>query len=182
MVSYIMGTARIASLPPWMRSKATSKAILCDLIYDAFVGLEHKLTCIWTSVCNDGFKTILLPLLHLSLSCINSFCTPMYVELLVNLCNMWLVCWIMYDLGCMLGIIRDPSWYSMDYRVYMGSSMIVRPLQWLALYLCSYKLVGSATAVLLKFERKIEFKCGSAIQIKRGNYKELRWKSCQNLD
>ena len=44
-----------------------------------------------TSVCGDGFKTILLPLLHLSLSCNNSFRTPMYVELLVNLCNMWLV-------------------------------------------------------------------------------------------
>ena len=34
----------------------------------------------------------------------------------------------MYDLGCMLAMNRDPSWYSMDYRVYMGSSMIVRPL------------------------------------------------------
>ena len=31
----------------------------------------------------------------------------------------------MYDLGCMLVINRDPSWYSMNYRVYMGSSMIV---------------------------------------------------------
>ena len=72
--------------------------------------------------------------------------TPMYVEVLVNLCNMWLVCWIMYDLGCMLGIIRDPSWYSMDYRVYMGTSMTVRSLRWLPLYLCSYKLVGSTIA------------------------------------
>ena len=60
------------------------------------------------SVCGDGFKTILLPLLHLSLSCNNSFRTLMYVELLVNLCNTLLVCWIMYDLGCMLGIIWDP--------------------------------------------------------------------------
>ena len=52
----------------------------------------------------------------------------------------------MYDLGCMLMVNRDPSWYSMDYRVYMGSSMIVRLLRRLPLYLCSYKLDGSVTA------------------------------------
>ena len=34
----------------------------------------------------------------------------------------------MYDLGCMLMVNRDPSWYSMDYRVYLGSSMTERPL------------------------------------------------------
>ena len=34
----------------------------------------------------------------------------------------------MYDLSCMLMVNRGPSWYSMDYRVYMGSSMTVRPL------------------------------------------------------
>ena len=136
MVLYTMGTTRIASLPPWTRSKAMGKALLCGLIYDVFVGLDHKLACIWTSVCDDCFKTILLPLLHLNLDCNDYFRTPMYVVLLVNLCNMWLVCWI----------IRDPSWYSMDYRVYMGSSMIVWSLWWLPLYSCSYKLVGSATA------------------------------------
>jgi hypothetical protein len=38
-------------------------------------------------------------------------------------CNMWHVCWIMYDLGCMLEMFWDPSWYSTDYRVYMGSSL-----------------------------------------------------------
>ena len=49
----------------------------------------------------------------------------------------------MYDLGCMFAINRDPLWYSIDYRVYMGSSMIVRLLRRLPLYLCSYKLDGS---------------------------------------
>ena len=34
----------------------------------------------------------------------------------------------MYDLGCMLAVNQDPSWYSTNYRVYMGSSMIVGPL------------------------------------------------------
>ena len=76
----------------------------------------------------------LLLLLHLNLVC-NNF----------N-CNMWHVCWIMYDLGCMLAMNRDPSWYSMDYWVYMGSSMIVWSFWWLPLYLCSYKLVGSIIA------------------------------------
>ena len=33
----------------------------------------------------------------------------------------------------------------MDYQVYMGSSMTMRSLRWLPLYLCSYKLVNSAT-------------------------------------
>ena len=54
-----------------------------------------------------------------------------FFQILVStgiLCNMWHVCWIMYDLGCMLMVNQDPSWYSMDYRVYMGSSMIVWPL------------------------------------------------------
>ena len=92
MVLYTMGTARIASLPPWMRSKAVGNALLCCLTYDAFDGLDHRLACISTSVCDDDFKTILLPLLHLNFGCNNSFRSPMFVELLVNLCNMWLVC------------------------------------------------------------------------------------------
>jgi len=45
-----------------------------------------------------------------------------------TLCNLWYVCWIMYDLGCMLTMNRDPLWYSTYYQVYMGSSMIVRLL------------------------------------------------------
>ena len=31
----------------------------------------------------------------------------MYVEVLENLCNMWLLCLIMYDLGCMLDYSRS---------------------------------------------------------------------------
>ena len=46
MALYTMGIARIASLTPWTRSKAAGKALLCGLIYDAFVGLDHKLSCI----------------------------------------------------------------------------------------------------------------------------------------
>ena len=54
----------------------------------------------------------------------------------------------MYDLGYMLAMNQDPLWYSMDYRVYMGSSMTVGSFRWLPLYLCSYKLVGSVTATI----------------------------------
>ena len=59
---------------------------------------------------------------------ITLFRTLMNELYLWTLCNIWHVCWIMYDLGCMWIVYRDPSWYSTDYRVYMGSSMIVRPL------------------------------------------------------
>ena len=43
------------------------------------------------------------------------------------ICELYVIC-DMYDLGCFWIIYWDPSWYSTDYRVYMGSSMIVRPL------------------------------------------------------
>ena len=61
-------------------------------------------------------------------------------------CNVWHVCWIMYDLDCMLMVNRDPSWYSTDYRVYMCSSMTVGPL---AGYHCTCALINGS--VLLYF-------------------------------
>ena len=53
-----------------------------------------------------------------------------------------LLCWIMYDLGCMQVGLKSFV-VSVNYQVYMGSSMTVWSLKWLLLYLCSYKLVGS---------------------------------------
>ena len=110
------------------------------LIYDAFVGCDHRLASIWIMVWDIGLKTTLLPLIvYLNLVC-NDFnltwCMAMY---LWTLCNMWHACWIMYDLGCMVAMNRDPSWYSTDYQVYMGSSMIVRPL---AGYHCTCALIN----------------------------------------
>ena len=55
----------------------------------------------------------------------------------------------MYDLGCMLMVNRDPSWYSTDYRIYMGLKYDSATTSGLPLYLCSYKLVGSATVMIL---------------------------------
>ena len=39
-------------------------------------------------------------------------------DMYVESCTILVVCWLN----------RDPLWYSMDYWVYMGSSMTVRPL------------------------------------------------------
>ena len=39
-------------------------------------------------------------------------------DMYVESCTILVVCWLN----------RDPSWYSTDYQVYMGSSMTVRPL------------------------------------------------------
>ena len=67
---------------------------------------------------------------------LNYLWTCITCGLYVESCTILVVCWI----------IRGPAWYSTDYRVYRGSSMMVRSLRWLLLYLCSYKLVGSTTA------------------------------------
>ena len=57
-----------------------------------------------------------------------------------NGCNMWLVMLNYYDLGCVQVGLKS-FMVLVDYRVYMGSSMMVWSLRWLLLYLCSYKLV-----------------------------------------
>ena len=150
MVLYTMGTSRIASLPPWTRSKAVGKALLCGLTYDAFVGLDHELACIWTSVCDDGLKlycfryyiwTWVVVTLFILWYMLKYLWTYVTCGLHVESCMILVVCWI----------IQDPSWYSTDYRVYMGRSMTVRSLRWLPLYLCSYKLVGSTTITWFHF-------------------------------
>jgi hypothetical protein len=67
----------------------------------------------------------------------------MYVELLAKTCGMYVEsCMILVGT---LVMIRDPSWYSTDYRAYMGSSMTVWLLRCLPLLLCSYNLVGCVT-------------------------------------
>ena len=142
MVLYTMGTARIASLPPWTRSKAIGKALLCCLMYDTFVGLDHKLACIRTSVGEDGFKNYIASTTVFELGIVITIfelrCMLRYLwayvtcGLYAESCRILVVCWI----------IRDLSWYSTDFRVYTGSSMTVRSFLWLTLYLYSYKLIG----------------------------------------
>ena len=96
------------------------------------------------SVC-DGLK--LLCFRYLWTRVVITMWTPMYEVLenyLWNGCNMWLVMLNHYDLGCMQVGLKSFV-VSVDYRVYMSSSMTIS-LQWLLLYLCSYKLAGSVTA------------------------------------
>ena len=99
------------------------------------------------SVC-DGLK--LLYFRYLWTCFVITMCTLMY-EVLVNYlwngCNMWLFMLNYYDLGCVQVGLKSFT-VSVDYRVYMDSSMTVWSLRWLLLYLCSYKLVGSITLSL----------------------------------
>jgi hypothetical protein len=63
----------------------------------------------------------------------------------MNVCNLWWRCLIMYDLGCMLVESRSFE-ISSDYRVYMGSSPLAWLPPWSLIHLNSYKLDGSVTA------------------------------------
>ena len=58
----------------------------------------------------------------------------------------------MYDLDCMLAMNQDPSWYSMDYRVYMGSSMTVRLLVGCH---CTYALINWVVMLQLALEQDL---------------------------
>ena len=148
----IMDIVRTASVPPWMRSRpgqGTSIYIsklwcFCGLWSQTGKYLNHGVRC-WFKNYFASATTLFETWVVITL--IILWCMTMY---LWTLCNMWHVCWIMYDLGCMLVINRDPWWYSTDYRVYMGSSMIVWLLCRLPLYLCSYKLDSSITFVILE--------------------------------
>ena len=86
---------------------------------------------------------------------ITLICTLMDELYLWTLCNMWYVCWIMYDLGCMLVESRPfavldglPDLYGLKYD---STSTCGLPL-----YLCSYKLVGSATKTSHKMMKQIQ--------------------------
>jgi hypothetical protein len=57
----------------------------------------------------------------------------------------WL-CWITMILACMLVGLKSLM-ISLDYQNYMGSSVRIWSLRWLFLYLCSYNLDGSVTAI-----------------------------------
>jgi hypothetical protein len=96
----ITATARTASIPLWMRSEIIGVVLLCCLTYDAFVGDDPKLACIWT-MCDVSFKTMLLPL-HLNLGCnyyVKLRCVGTICELVVTCdmyvesCTILVVCW-----------------------------------------------------------------------------------------
>ena len=96
---------------------------------NCFCGLWSYFGTVLNYVGNFTFKLNLLPLLFTQTWFVITLFRTLMMELyLRTLCNMRHVRWIMYDLGCLWIVYRDPSWYLTDYRVYMGSSMTVRPL------------------------------------------------------
>ena len=91
---------------------------------------DHEQALYLNNVADVGFKPLICFRYYFTWTwfVITLICTLMDELYLWTLCNVWHVCWIMYNLGCMLMVNRDPSWYSMDYRIYMDSSMIAWPL------------------------------------------------------
>ena len=57
--------------------------------------------------------------------------TFIHTLMMKYICELYVICG-MYVESCTILVVvivyRDPSWYSTDYRVYMGSSMTVQPL------------------------------------------------------
>ena len=104
------------------------QASLIILLY-AFVDGDHVLALYLNYVANATFELYFASTtIYQTWFVITLFRTLMMKLYLWTFCNMWHVCWIMYDLGCMWIVYRDPLWYSTDYQVYMGSSMTVRLL------------------------------------------------------
>jgi len=88
------------------------------------------------------------------LCCNNFIWTLMCVNLcpVMNVCNLWWRCLIMFGLGCMLVELRSCE-VSSDYRVYMGSCPLAWVLSWSLIHLNSYKLDGSVTPNTLELNR-----------------------------
>ena len=61
-------------------------------------------------------------------------------DMYVESCTILVVCWLNWD----------PSWYSMDHQVYMGSSMTVRPLTG---YHCTCALINWSVMLQLASEQ-----------------------------
>ena len=141
-----MDIVRTASVPPWTRNKAMGKALLSYLISHVFVGIDHERACIWTRVCNGSFKTIyasatifelgIVITLFVLWCMLNYLWTYVTCGLYVESCLI-LVVWLDYSRSFMI-LDGLPGLYGLKY----DSAIVVG---WLPLYLCSYKLVGSAT-------------------------------------
>ena len=126
-----------------MRNRTMGMVILYHLSLVLLLEMILNWLCIWTILML--FLTMLL-LLLLNFGCNNFVDTLMYENYLWTYCNMWLVVLNHVRSWLVCWLNRDPSWYSTDYWIYMGSSVMVWLPWWLLLYLCSYKLDGSITA------------------------------------
>ena len=108
---------------------------------------DRELTLYLNNVADVGFKLLICFRYYLTwtwfvITLIHTLMDELY---LWTLCNVWCVCWIMYDLGCMLVASRPfavlnglPGLYGFKYDSATACGLL--------LYLCSYKLNGSALA------------------------------------
>ena len=150
MTCSITATASIVSTLLGMKTRSWAWSSMLSYL-TAFAGYDWCWLVFELSVC-DGLK--LLCFRYLWTRVVITMWTLMYeilVNYLWNVCNMWLVMLNHYGLGCMQVGLKSFA-VSVDYWVYMGSSMIVRLLRWLLLYLCSYKLDGSVTMCPILFQ------------------------------
>ena len=143
MALCIMVIARVASIPLCMRSEPWASFFINSSI--CFCRLWSYAGTVLNYVGNFTFKLNLLPLLsNQTWFVITLFHTVMMEMYLWTLCNMWHVCWIMYDLGCWGSFIETCRGTRQTTGLY-GLKYDSATACGLPLYLYSYKLVGSAT-------------------------------------
>ena len=125
-----------------------------SLVIPIFAFVDRDLAWHCIKLCWKLYlRTYLLPL-YLSNSVCNNFYSYSDDEkYLWTLCNMWHVCWILYDLGCCNRLSRPvvvldglPGLYGFKYDSATACGL------WLYLY--SYKLVGSTTILPLRCVRR----------------------------
>ena len=142
MALCIMGIARVASIPPWMRSKPWAGFFINP--YLCFCGPWSYLALYQTMLETLFSNLIASAFIYQTRFVITFIRTLMMKMYLWTLCNMWDVCWILYDLGCCNRLSRPvvvldglPGLYGFKYDNATACG--------LPLYLYSYKLVGSVT-------------------------------------
>ena len=126
-LSWLLQELLLSSCGRGVRPQARPLCVVLPMMFlsDLIMNWHVFEPCMWWWFQNYIASATAVELVVIFIFIFELRCTMNY---LWTLCNMWRVCWIMYDLGCILMVNRDPSWYSTDYRVYMDSSTIVRPL------------------------------------------------------
>ena len=141
-MSFITATVLTVIIRLRTMSRSWAWSLLLSLVV-LLLGWLSNWHVIKLSVC--CFKTTLLPLLNWFVITLFELRCVVKPYSMMNVCNLWWRCLIMYGLGCMLVESRSFE-VSSDYQVYMGSSPLAWLLSWSLIHLNSYKLDGSVTA------------------------------------
>ena len=99
MALCIMVIARVASIPLWMRSKPWAGFFINPHL--CFCGPWSYLALYQTMLETLFSNLIASAFIYQTRFVITFIHTLMMKMYLWTLCNMWHVCWIMYDLGCL---------------------------------------------------------------------------------